>query len=88
MRAETLKILQPSPDRVEPVCPYFGTCGGCTFQHLSYEKQLIEKLNKAVSEAVAKAEAEAAPNAADMFDYTYAELPESLKEQKEWVEEK
>lgn len=43
VRAETVKIIQPSPDRVEPLCPYFGTCGGCTLQHLSYEKQLIEK---------------------------------------------
>ncbi len=43
VRAETLKIVQPSPDRVEPLCPYFGTCGGCAFQHLAYEKQLIEK---------------------------------------------
>lgn len=43
VRAETVKVIQPSPDRVEPVCPYFGTCGGCTLQHLSYEKQLIEK---------------------------------------------
>lgn len=43
VRAETVKILQPSPDRVEPQCKHFGTCGGCAFQHLSYEKQLVEK---------------------------------------------
>lgn len=43
VRAETLKILKQSPDRVEPFCPYFGTCGGCAFQHLAYEKQLEEK---------------------------------------------
>lgn len=43
VRAETIKILRPSPDRVEPFCRYFGTCGGCAFQHLAYEKQLLEK---------------------------------------------
>jgi len=44
-RAETLKILAPSPDRTEPLCPHFGVCGGCVFQHLAYEKQIVEKKN-------------------------------------------
>jgi 23S rRNA (uracil1939-C5)-methyltransferase len=37
-RAET--ILQPSPQRVEPQCPYFQSCGGCHYQHARYEHQL------------------------------------------------
>ncbi|MBI4162731.1 MAG: pyruvate dehydrogenase (acetyl-transferring) E1 component subunit alpha [Candidatus Aenigmarchaeota archaeon] len=51
-----------------------------------YEKQLLERLNKKVADAVAKAEIAGQPLVADMFDYTYAELPESLKEQKEWID--
>ncbi len=38
--ADLVEILEPSPDRVEPSCPHFTTCGGCQYQHLAYEKQL------------------------------------------------
>ena len=38
--ADLLEVIKPSPDRVEPRCTLFGTCGGCQYQHLSYEKQL------------------------------------------------
>ena len=37
------EILTPSPMRIEPPCPYFGLCGGCDFQQLTYEAQLISK---------------------------------------------
>ena len=37
------EILVASPDRIEPPCPYFGRCGGCDFQQLTYEKQLVTK---------------------------------------------
>lgn len=39
-RANLLKILEESPDRIEPLCSYFSTCGGCQLQHASYSKQL------------------------------------------------
>ncbi len=42
-RAEVLEILDPSPERVSPRCPYFGACGGCQYQHLSYSAQLTAK---------------------------------------------
>ena len=32
-----------SPDRVDPFCEHFGTCGGCKWQHLSYDAQLAHK---------------------------------------------
>ncbi len=34
------KIVEPSKDRQSPPCPYFAKCGGCDFQHISYEKEL------------------------------------------------
>jgi 23S rRNA (uracil1939-C5)-methyltransferase len=35
-----LRVIEPSPDRVEPRCAHFGMCGGCVLQHLSGEQQL------------------------------------------------
>jgi tRNA/tmRNA/rRNA uracil-C5-methylase (TrmA/RlmC/RlmD family) len=42
-QGDLVEVLEKSPDRVEPGCPLFGTCGGCQYQHLSYEKQLAWK---------------------------------------------
>jgi tRNA/tmRNA/rRNA uracil-C5-methylase (TrmA/RlmC/RlmD family) len=41
--ASIVQIITPSPERVEPPCPYFGRCGGCDFQQLTYEAQLAAK---------------------------------------------
>ncbi len=39
-RARLLRILRASPHRVTPLCPYFGDCGGCQYQHIDYATQL------------------------------------------------
>jgi len=41
--AELVELKERSPHRVEPQCPYFGRCGGCAYQHISYEHQLAIK---------------------------------------------
>jgi len=40
---EVVRLVQPSPDRIEPFCPHFGVCGGCKWQMLPYELQLKAK---------------------------------------------
>ena len=42
--AKVKEVIEPSPVRVEPPCPYFGRCGGCDFQQLDYAAQLAAKV--------------------------------------------
>jgi 23S rRNA (uracil1939-C5)-methyltransferase len=42
-RARLEKVIQASAERVQPGCPYFFECGGCQYQHASYEHQLQAK---------------------------------------------
>ena len=42
--ADIVELKEPGPKRIAPPCPHYGVCGGCDFQHLSYEAQLEAKV--------------------------------------------
>lgn len=70
---DLLEVIEASPHRVKPRCPLFGTCGGCQYQHLSYEEQLKHK-QKQVEELfkhLAKVEIHAKPTLASPKVYHY-----------------
>lgn len=41
-----LEVQTPSPSRLEPDCPYFASCGGCSLRHMTYEEELEFKRRK------------------------------------------
>jgi 23S rRNA (uracil1939-C5)-methyltransferase len=43
VHARVLRVLQPAPNRVAAPCPYFGSCGGCQYQHLDPQHQTLAK---------------------------------------------
>jgi 23S rRNA (uracil1939-C5)-methyltransferase len=45
IRAKPLEILKADVARIKPVCPHFGVCGGCHYQHVSYHSQVNLKLD-------------------------------------------
>ncbi len=42
--AEIVEVLEAGPNRITPPCEYFGSCGGCDFQQMSYSEQLASKV--------------------------------------------
>ncbi|MBD3627094.1 23S rRNA (uracil(1939)-C(5))-methyltransferase RlmD [Cyclobacterium sp.] len=50
MEAEAIKIHEYSDNRVSPFCEHFGTCGGCKWQHISYELQMTYKRQQVVDQ--------------------------------------
>jgi 23S rRNA (uracil1939-C5)-methyltransferase len=70
--AEALEITSPAPERTAPRCPHFGRCGGCHYQHASYEAQLTMKqaiLRETLTRAGVSAPAEIATLSADPWGY-------------------
>jgi len=43
LRGKLVSMVSPAPERIEPQCPYFLRCGGCHYQHATYEYQLAQK---------------------------------------------
>lgn len=60
--AAATRVIQPSPHRVDPPCPYFGACGGCQLQHAGYDHQL-ELKRQVVEEAWSRAGLRLPPDA-------------------------
>jgi len=48
LEAKVTEIVAYSPDRTEPFCTHFGLCGGCSWQHIQYETQLLYKQKQVV----------------------------------------
>lgn len=42
-RGRLMELLEAGPDRIAPLCPEFGRCGGCAWQHVDYPAQLRAK---------------------------------------------
>lgn len=47
--ARLMEVLEPSPDRVKPICEIADKCGGCSIMHYNYKRQLEYKQNKVVN---------------------------------------
>jgi 23S rRNA (uracil1939-C5)-methyltransferase len=43
LRGEAIELVEAGPGRTDPLCPVFGTCGGCDWQHLAYDAQVAAK---------------------------------------------
>src|SRR5210317_1794314 len=48
MEARVVKYHSYSEQRTEPFCEHFGICGGCKWQHLPYDRQLLYKQQQVV----------------------------------------
>ena len=51
-----LEVIEKAPQEIEPACPHFGQCGGCTYQNLPYEEQV--KLKESQVKSMMDAEVE------------------------------
>ncbi|MDP2180947.1 MAG: 23S rRNA (uracil(1939)-C(5))-methyltransferase RlmD [Actinomycetota bacterium] len=85
VKAKVTAVIEASPQRVEAPCPYFGECGGCQWQHVSYGTQLSAK-RSAVRDALTRigkipAEDLVAESIASPAQYGYRNKIELLAEE-------
>jgi 23S rRNA (uracil1939-C5)-methyltransferase len=76
VRMRTIEVVSASPDRVAPPCPYFGECGGCMWQHVSYPAQLRAKRGAVVDALerighITDAQTLVSPTLASPLEYGY-----------------
>ena len=67
-----LEILEKSPLEIEPQCPHFAGCGGCTYQNLPYEEQLAMKkgqVKKLLDEVCSEYSFEGILGSPEQFEY-------------------
>ncbi len=53
MEADLVRVIEPSPHRVEPQCRHYNSCGGCDLQHIEYGRQ-VEYKNDILSEQLVR----------------------------------
>ncbi|MDD4956216.1 MAG: TRAM domain-containing protein [Candidatus Omnitrophica bacterium] len=46
VEGEILEMITPSIDRIAPACQYYGTCGGCQYQHVKYDEEVVLKTSQ------------------------------------------
>jgi 23S rRNA (uracil1939-C5)-methyltransferase len=88
MEAQSAGVTRLSPHRVTPVCEHFGYCGGCKWQHMTYEAQLRhkEKFVREAIERIGKAEVrEFLPIVASEEKYYYRNKLEFTFSDKRWL---
>lgn len=73
-------VVTPSPQRVDAPCPYYDRCGGCDFQHFSYEDQLATKVGMIQESLRRIAKLDPAPDIA----ITPSETPLGYRSRAEW----
>lgn len=65
-RGRIVALLQSGPGRTDPPCPFVGSCGGCDFQHLTYDAQ-FEAKQQIVADSLARIGGMAMPDSIELY---------------------